>query len=257
MIQRRRRANRRLTGNLQAWTDRTSYFSSGGGAGARGEREVEAGGVPFREMGDKDQDGGPWALGEKQAYEEPMLTGVGAGMAAYTAQPGQQAYQPEYQQQTQAHAYQPYANHQPYALPQTPTHQSQPQGFPYTPTPGTATSHTPGETFSPAPATSQEVAAGPVLQDGMSVVVRQGFVRTLDDELGMLVILGPPDFILTRLHQSLLPVITLPSFRPTMTAGVSVNPPSMNKASCLKAAWSRFPGMLRAERLPFRCQRLQ
>ena len=145
---------------------------------------MEAGQVPFRDLGDKDQDGGPWAMGEKQAYEEPMLAGVGAGMTAYAAQQGQQAYQPEYQQQLQAHAYQPYADHQPYAQPQTPTHQTQPQGYPYTPTPGTATSHTPGETFSPVPAPPQEAAVGPVLQDGMSVVVRQGFVRTLDDELG-------------------------------------------------------------------------
>ena len=144
---------------------------------------MEAGQVPFRDLGDKDQDGGPWAMGEKQAYEEPMLAGVGAGMAAYANQQGQQAYQPEFQQHLQAHAYQPYADHQPYAQPQTPTHQTQPQGYPYTPTPGTATSHTPGETFSPVPA-PQQAAVGPVLQDGMSVVVRQGFVRTLDDELG-------------------------------------------------------------------------
>lgn len=154
---------------------------------------MEAGQVPFREMGDKDQDGGPWALGEKQVYEEPVLAGVGAGSAAYGGQYNQQAYQPEYQQQMQQHAYQPYAD-QPYAPqtyaqpPLTPTHQTQPQGFPYTPTAGTATPNTFGGPLSPANATSpvpsQEPVAGPVLQDGMSVVVRQGFVRTLEDELG-------------------------------------------------------------------------
>lgn len=145
--------------------------------------------MPFREMADKDQDGGPWTLGEKQTYEEPILAGIGAGSAAYAQQHGQQAYRPEYQQQMQQHAYQPYADHQPYMQPpQTPTHQTHPPGYPYTPTPGTATPNTFGGTFSPVnptgPVPSQETGAGPLLQDGMSVVVRQGFVRTLEDELG-------------------------------------------------------------------------
>jgi hypothetical protein len=210
LIQRRRRANRRLTGNLQAWTDRTSYFSASG-AGRRGEREVEGGEVPFRDAGDKD--GGPWGMEEK-GYEEPVLAGVGAGLAAgsgyaqhdqhqqaYQAYEQQQAYAAEYQQpqhqgyqseyQQPQQFYQPYAQQQAYnrdLMPHTPTHQTQPQGYPYTPSASaqspdgynTVPSPVPSSAAVPAPV----VPSGPALQDGMTVIVRQGFVRTLEDELG-------------------------------------------------------------------------
>lgn len=189
-----------MTGGLQAWTDRTSYFSSSGGYGTgvaatRGEREVEAGQVPFREVEDKDQDGGPWTMGEKQMYQEPMLAGVGAGSGYGQQQHEQQSYQSEYQQQPQQPFYQPYPEHQAYGqafTPHTPTHQTQPQGYPYTPSAATGTPDAYGGTPSPVAATTaipaQASSSGSALQDGMTVVVRQGFVRTLEDELGELLV---------------------------------------------------------------------
>lgn len=201
-----------MTGNLQAWTDRTPYFSASGsgGPGASGglagreERETGAGQVPFREVQDKDQDGGPWVLEEKGTYHEPiMMAAVPAGNAYdQQQQHGQQAYPQPYHQQAQPQTYQPYSPQhqqsqpQPYGqtlTPHTPTHLSQPQGYPVTPSPGPGTPNTFGGVASPtpsgssgmfsAPAVAQTQGQGHVIQDGMNVVVRQGFIRTLEDEL--------------------------------------------------------------------------
>ncbi|KAJ9105848.1 hypothetical protein QFC20_004183 [Naganishia adeliensis] len=205
LIQRRRRANKRLTGNLQAWTDRTSYFSAtAGGAGMRGEREVEGGEVPFRDVADKD--GGPWGMEEK-GYQEPVLAGLewdtrsmGSTEQAYQPYEQQQAYPSEYQQQQQQayepeyqqpqQFYHPYPEQQPYDqsfTPHTPTHQTQPQGYPYTPSAVAkspdAYSATPSPVATTSPVPAQAVSSGSTLQDGMTVIVRQGFVRTLEDEL--------------------------------------------------------------------------
>ncbi|KAJ9099176.1 hypothetical protein QFC21_004056 [Naganishia friedmannii] len=201
MIQRRRRANRRMTGGLQAWTDRTSYFSAsgsgsagvGGGVAGREEREMGAGQVPFREMQDKDQDGGPWVLEEKGTYHEPiMMAGVPSGNAYDQQQHhAQQVYPQPYSQQRQQQTYQQQLPQHPYSQPldHTPIHLSQPQGYPMTPSPGPGTPNTFGGVASPTLSGStgmlpaQMQGQGLVIQDEMNVVVRQGFVRTLEDEL--------------------------------------------------------------------------
>ncbi|KAJ9116374.1 hypothetical protein QFC22_004815 [Naganishia vaughanmartiniae] len=203
MIQRRRRANRRMTGGLQAWTDRTSYFSASGSGAAVGaamagreEREMGAGQVPFREVQDKDQDGGPWVLEEKGTYHEPiMMATVPAGNPYDQQQHAQQVYPQPYAQQTQ---YQPYPpqQQQPYnqnLAPHTPSNLSQPQGYPMIPSPGPGTPNTFGGVASPTPSGSSGMipaqalahaqGQGQIIQDGMNVVVRQGFIRTLEDEL--------------------------------------------------------------------------
>ncbi|KAJ9100957.1 hypothetical protein QFC19_005353 [Naganishia cerealis] len=206
MIQRRRRANRRMTGGLQAWTNRSSMGGYGDEMARRAEREVEAGQIPYREAQDKDQDGGPWVLEEKQMYHEPVLAGVGAaaGSAYHPSQhAAEQGYPQPYPQEMQQQPYQPYPQQQQQQqqhltygqtlAPHTPSHQTQPHGYPYTPSPGPGTPNTfGGGASSPTPSvaggmnaaqTQGSAMAGQVIQDGMSVVVRQGFIRTLEDEL--------------------------------------------------------------------------
>lgn len=214
--------------------------------------------MPFRDLGDKDGDGGPWGMEEK-AYQEPVLAGVGAGVAAgvgagvaygqhdqhqqaYQAYEHQQAYPSQYQQSQQQgyqsdyqqpeQYYQAYPQQQPFdhsLMPLTPTHQTQPQGYPYTPSASAQSPETYNAMASPVPSSAavpaQVMPSGPTLQDGMTVIVRQGFVRTLEDELGKSPpIFNPPRHKLIPLFQSSPPVTRSQSSKPTTTAGVSANP---------------------------------